>query len=105
MYNRNKNVRVTYPDNSDGILEMDIIQGMEVCLNLPSNELRHYLKNGVVEIQQNVFALPNYRKFLYSKIARIYPREGEFPNNVDTSQNNKTLDVVLEWIPTIDDKS
>lgn len=105
MSTRNRNVRITYPDSTDGILEMDVIQGMEVCLNLPFSELRYYLKDGKVKIQQNVFALPGYRKFIRSKVARIYPRDGEFPNNDVSSNDSKTLNVVMKWVPGKDDES
>ena len=105
MSTRNRNVRVTYPDNTDEILEIDVIQGMEVCLILPFAELRHYLRDGTVKIQQNVFALPGYRKFIQSKVAKIYPRDGEFPNNGMSSDNKITLDVVMRWIPGKDDES
>ena len=100
MSSRNKNVRITYPDSPKDMLEVDFIEGTEICLNLSFAELRHYLKDGMVRIQQNLFALPNYRHFLYSKVARIFPTDGEFPHSdgesdkgIFTSERNRNVRV------------
>lgn len=82
MKGQNRNVRITYPDSKDGTLEVDFVQGMEVCLNLPYALLQHYAKDGKVEINQNLFALPGYRNFLYTKVMEITLSDDESSNRV-----------------------
>ena len=98
MSKRSRNVRITYPNSTNDILEIDVVEGTEVCLNLPFVELQHYLKDGEVKIQQNVFASPGYLKFLYTKVARIHPESGVWPDDSET-----TVNCVIEWIPGSDD--
>lgn len=71
MQRQNRNVRVTYPDSPDGTLEIDIIQGMEISLNLTFADLKYYAKDGVLKIRQNLWANPGYRNFLFSKTAHV----------------------------------
>ena len=102
---RNRNVRITYPDSTEDPLKIDVVKGMEVCCNLSFAELRDYLKNGVIEIQQNLFALPCYHKFLCSKVIQVCPRDGEFRHDSGGSDGNNSLNFVLKWIPGTDEES
>lgn len=82
MKEQNRNVRITYPDSRNGTLEIDFIQGVEIELHLPIDLLRYYAKDGKVEINQNLSALPGYRNFLYTKVMEITLSEDESSNRV-----------------------
>ena len=64
----NRNVRITYPDSKDGTLEVDIIEGMEMSLNLDDPKLWYFAEGANLEVHLNIFAQPNYRKFLRTHI-------------------------------------
>ena len=82
MKEQNRNVRITYPDSRNGILEVDFIQGVEVKLYLPLDLLRYYAKDGKVEVNQNLFALPGYRNYLSTKVMEITLNDDEASNHV-----------------------
>ena len=65
----NKNVRITYPNSKDGKLEVDIIEGMDMSLNLNDPHIWSFAEGNKLEIRFNIFAHPNYRKFLRSHVA------------------------------------
>ena len=92
-----KNMRITYPDGTDDRLEVDIIEGMEMCLNLSDPQLWNYANNdGILEIQLNVFALPEFRQFLYSKDVQFHRKYGK--STVDVKPPNP----LFRWIPRRD---
>ena len=71
------NHRITYPDNTDETLEIDVVKGAEVFLNLEHPQLWDYADDGRLEIQFNVFALSDYRQFLYCKVFEFRRESGE----------------------------
>lgn len=96
MNEQNRNVRITYPDSRNEILEIDFVQGVEVELHLPIDLLRYYAKDGKVEINQNLFALPGYRNYLRSKVMEITLSDDESPDD------DKSASPVFRWIPSDD---
>lgn len=67
----NRNVRITYPDSKTGTLEVDIIEGVEMSLSVDDPRLWDFAEGNELEIQFNIFAQPNYRKFLRSHVSRV----------------------------------
>jgi hypothetical protein len=89
----NKNVRITYPDNKDGILEVDVIQGMEMSLKV-DDSLWCFAEGNKLEVRFNIFAHPNYRKFLRSHITtftRNYNVSTD-SNHFSSSEFKQTID-------------
>lgn len=82
MKKQNRNVRITYPDSRNGTLEIDFVQGTTVELFLPFDLLQYYAKDGKVEINQNLFALPGYRNYLRTKVMEITLSDDESSNRV-----------------------
>ena len=76
----NRNVRITYPDSKDGELEVDIIQGVEMSLNVEDPQLWHFAKDNELEIHFNTFARPNYRGYLNSHVTRVTRNYNESPD-------------------------
>lgn len=89
----NRNVRITYPDSKDDKLEVDVIQGMEMSLNLDDPKLWYFSEGNELEIRFNIYALPNYRKFLRSHITKFTRNYNEpsDSNNLSNSEFNKKL--------------
>ncbi len=77
---QNRNVRITYPDSPDGILEIDVVEGVEISITLTLSELQYYAKDGIIEVIQNRYAGPGYSNFLYSQTARIILNKGDEPD-------------------------
>lgn len=89
-----KNMRITYPDSTDDRLEIDVVQGVEMCLNLADSQLWNYANNdGVLEIQLNVFTLPEFRQFLYSKDLQFRQKYGK--SGIDVKPPNP----LFKWVP------
>jgi hypothetical protein len=89
----NKNVRITYPDNKDGILEVDVIQGMEMSLKV-DDSLWCFAEGNKLEVRFNIFAHPNYRKFLRSHVTtftRNYNVSTD-SNHFSSSEFKQTID-------------
>ncbi|MDE0423998.1 MAG: hypothetical protein OXN25_03905 [Candidatus Poribacteria bacterium] len=86
----NRNVRITYPDNRDGKLEVDIIQGVEISLEI-DDTLWCFAEGNELEIHFNIFAQPNYRKFLRSHVTKFTRNYNNPPdgNNLSNSEFNK----------------
>ncbi|MYB92517.1 hypothetical protein F4054_05435 [Candidatus Poribacteria bacterium] len=82
MKEQNRNVRITYPDSRDRTLEIDFVQGTTIELFLPFDLLQYYAKDGKVEINQNLFALPGYRNYLRTKVMEITLSDDESSNRV-----------------------
>ena len=89
----NRNVRITYPDSKDGKLEVDLIQNEEMSLNLDDPKLWYFSEGNELEIRFNIYALPNYRKFLRSHVTKFSRNYNEPPdgNNLSNSEFNKKL--------------
>ena len=66
----NRNVRIIYPDSKHGKLEVDIIQGVEISLKI-DDTLWCFAEGNELEIHFNIFAQPNYRKFLRSHVTKF----------------------------------
>lgn len=91
-----RNIRITYPDSRDGKLEIDVVQNTEWSLNIDMNDPHFwsFAEGNELEIQFNIFALPNYRKYLRShvtKITRIY-NESADSNHLSNSELKKIID-------------
>ena len=89
----NKNVRITYPDNKDSILEVDVIQGMEMSLKV-DDSLWCFAEGNKLEVRFNIFAHPNYRKFLRSHVTtftRNYNVSTD-SNHFSSSEFKQTID-------------
>ena len=91
-----RNIRITYPDGKDGKLEVDVVQGVEILLNIDMNDPQFwsFAKGNELEIHFNIFALPNYRKYLRSqvtKITRTY-NESTDNNHLSNSELKKIID-------------
>ncbi len=78
----NRNVRITYPDSKDGKLEVDIIEGAEMSLNLNDPYIWHFAKGNELEIHFNIYAQPNYHKFLRSHVTK-FTRNYNDPSNAN----------------------
>lgn len=94
MQGQNRNVRITYPDSPNGELEIDVVQGIEMSLNLTYAELEYYAKDGVLKILQNLWANPGYRHFLFSKTAVVTLNNESPPGNNDDDPGNNDDDRV-----------
>ena len=88
----NRNVRITYPDSKDGKLEVDIIEGAEMSLNLNDPYIWHFAKGNELEIRFNIYAQPNYHKFLRSQVTK-FTRNYNDPSNANgpSSTEVKTI--------------
>ena len=91
-----RNIRITYPDSRDGKLEVDVVQGVAMSLNIDMNDPQFwsFAEGNELEIQFNIFALPNYRKYLRSqvtKITRTY-NESTDSNHLSNSELKKIID-------------
>ena len=84
----NRNVRITYPDNKDGKLEIDVIQGMEISLDMSNPQLWNFADGNELEIHFNIFAHPNYRKFLRTHIT-TFTRNFNEPTHSSHFSNSK----------------
>ena len=69
----NKNIRITYPNSKNGILMVDVVQDTEWVLNIDMNDpqLWSFAESNELEIHFNIFAEPNYRKYLRSYVDKI----------------------------------
>lgn len=76
----NRNVRITYPDSKDGKLEVDLIEGAEMSLNLNDPYIWHFAEGNELEIRFNIYAQPNYHKFLRSHVTK-FTRNYNDPSN------------------------
>ncbi|MCY4402119.1 MAG: hypothetical protein OXD54_06030 [Candidatus Poribacteria bacterium] len=88
-----RNVRITYPDKRTGILEVDIVEGLKPSLQLNDPHLLLYAKDNVLEIQLNIYAPPNYRKFIRCHTIRI---------NVNYDQNLENTNFLNVEVDKID---
>lgn len=90
----NRNVRITYPNSKDGKLEIDIIEGMEMSLNLNDPHIWSFAEENELEIHFNIFADPNYRKFLRTHITKFTRNYNESPdvNHFSNSELKQTVD-------------
>ncbi|MYA56959.1 hypothetical protein F4X88_11720 [Candidatus Poribacteria bacterium] len=89
----NKNVRITYPDSKDGILEVDVVQGVEMSLKV-DDSLWCFAEGNKLEIRFNIFAHPNYRKFLRSHVTtftRNY-NVSAYSNHFSSFEFKQTID-------------
>lgn len=89
-----RNVRITYPDSKDGALEVDIIQGVKASINLEDKQLWHFAEGNKLEIRLNIFANPNYRKFLRSEIVPLVRNSNESPS--DDHSSNSELNKIID---------
>ena len=89
----NRNVRITYPDSKDGKLEVDIIQGVEISFHV-DDVLWCFADGDELEIHFNIFAHPNYRKFLRSHVTKFTRSYNESPDgsHFSNSEFKKTVD-------------
>ena len=78
----NRNVRITYPDSKDGKLEVDLIEGAEMSLNLNDPYIWHFAEGNELEIRFNIYAQPNYHKFLRSHVTK-FTRNYNDPSNAN----------------------
>ena len=67
----NKNVRITYPDSKNDKIEVDIIDGLEMSLNLNDPQLWQFATGNELEIHFNLYAQPNYREYIKSHVTRF----------------------------------
>lgn len=74
----NKNVRITYPDRKGDKLEIDIMEGMEMALNLNDEDIWYFAEGNELTIQFNIFAQPNYHKYLRSHVTQVTRDEKKF---------------------------
>ncbi len=81
LFTPNKNIRITYPDNKNGKLEVDVIVGMEISLDLHNSQLWSFAKGNDLEIHLNIFAEPNYRKFLRTHVLSFTRSNKNLDNN------------------------
>ena len=90
----NRNVRITYPNSKDGKLEVDIIEGMEMSLNLNDPHIWSFAEENELEIHFNIFASPNYRKFLRTHITKFTRNYNESldGNHFSNSELKQTVD-------------
>ena len=84
----NRNVRITYPDSKDGKLEIDVIQGMEMSLDMSNPQLWNFAEGNELEVHFNIFAHPNYRKFLRTHIT-TFTRNFNEPTHSSHFSNSK----------------
>ena len=75
--------RIIYPKNKDETLEVDVVKEAEMSLNLEDPQLWDHANDGILEIQFNVFALPDYRHFLYCKVVEFHRESGEILDDAD----------------------
>ena len=76
--------RITYPDDTDETLEVDVVEEAGMSLNLEEYpQLWDYANDGILEIQFNVFALPDYRQFLYCRVVEFRQEAGEILDDAD----------------------
>ncbi len=89
----NRNVRITYPDSKNGILEVDVIQGVEISFKI-DDVLWCFAKQNKLKIRFNIFAHPNYRKFLRSHVTTFTRNYSEFPvsNHFSNSEFKQTIE-------------
>ena len=90
----NRNVRITYPDSKGGTLEIDVIQGVEMSLDMSDPQLWNFVEGNKLKIHFNIFAHPNYRKFLRSHITTFTRNYNESPdgNHLSNSELKQTID-------------
>lgn len=74
----NKNVRITYPDRRGDKLEIDIMEGMEMELNLNDEDIWYFAEGNELTIQFNIFAQPNYHKYLRSHVTQVTRDDKKF---------------------------
>lgn len=74
----NKNVRITYPNRKGDKLEVDIMEGVEMALNLNDEDLWYFAEGNELEIQFNIFAQPDYHKYLRSHVTQVTRDDKEF---------------------------
>ncbi len=67
----NKNVRITYPAHKGDKLEIDIMEGMEMELNMNDEDIWYFAEGNELTIQFNIFAQPNYHKYLRSHVTKV----------------------------------
>ncbi len=82
----NKNVRITYPDRKGGKLEIDIMEGMEIALNLNDEDIWYFAEGNELTIQFNIFAQPHYHKYLRSHVTQV-TRDDKMFHDRNLSQN------------------
>lgn len=89
-----RNVRITYPDSRNGTLMVDVVEGMEWSLYVNMNDpLWSFAEGNELVIHFNIFAQPNYRKYLRSHVTTITRKYNELPNSnhFSNSKFNKKL--------------
>ena len=91
-----RNVRITYPDSKNGTLMVDVVQNTEWLLNIDMSDpqLWSFAKGDELELHFNVFAQPNYRKYLRSgvtKITREYNKSAD-GNDLSNSEFKTVID-------------
>jgi hypothetical protein len=94
LLTRNRNVRITYPDSKGGTLEIDVIQGVEMSLDMSDPQLWNFVEGNKLKIHFNIFAHPNYRKFLRSHVTtftRNYNVSTD-SNHFSSSEFKQTID-------------
>lgn len=84
----NKNVRITYPDRKGGKLEIDIMEGMEMALNLNDEDIWYFAEGNELTIQFNIFAQPNYHKYLRSHVTQVTRDDKKFQDGNFLSKSN-----------------
>ncbi len=82
----NKNVRITYPERKGGELEIDIMEGMEIDINLNDEDIWYFAEGNELTIRFNIFAQPHYHKYLRSHVTQVTRDGKKFPDGY-LSQN------------------
>ncbi len=86
----NKNVRITYPDRKGGKLEIDIMEGMEIELNLNDEDIWYFAEGNELTIRFNIFAQPHYHKYLRSHVTQVTRDDKKFQDgNLFSKSNSK----------------
>ena len=90
-----RSVRITYPDSKNGTLMVDVVQNTEWSLNIDMSDpqLWSFAKDDELKIHINIFAQPNYRKYLRSHVTTIirnYNKSSD-SNNLSNSEFNKKM--------------
>ena len=94
LLTRNRNVRITYPDSKGGTLEIDVVEGVEMSLNIDDPQLWNFAEGDKLKVHFNIFAHSNYRKFLRSHITTFTRNYNESPddNHLSNSELKQTMD-------------
>ena len=83
-----RNVRITYPDSRNDTLMVDVVQDTKWSLDIDMNDpIWSFAKDNKLVIHFNIFAQPNYRKYLRSHVTTIIRKFDELPSSTHFSNS------------------